>query len=224
MEWKQVSLANSATMHDILSNEKRRTERLFAIGNPDGSLPGAYEEVERIRDEIYKKNAEILTLDDATKERFFNDAKDYNIVHLATHGIIKKNPLDSYLILAGNTEEDQRLTLLEVAGYTKLREQTDLVFLSACQTAIEKGRSSGSELISLAEAFTMAGPPSLIATLWKVHDEATSIFVYEFYKTLRSKKNDKISALRAAQISLRESSDYSHPYFWAPFILIGDWR
>ncbi len=224
MEWKKISLANSATMRDILSNERRRIDRLFAIGNPDGSLPGAYEEVERIRNEIYKKNAEVLTLDDATKERFFNEAKNYNIVHLATHGIIKKNPLDSYLIFAGDTERDRRLTLLEVAGYTKLREQTDLVFLSACQTAIEKGRTSGSELISLAEAFTMAGPPSLIATLWKVHDEATSAFVFEFYRTLKSKKSNKINALREAQISLREGSDYSHPYFWAPFILIGDWR
>jgi len=223
LEWKKLSYTTSATFQDLLENTRGSRGKLIAIANPDGSLPGASDEVEQLKD-IFKKDAIIWTLSEATKENFLGYADEYDIVHLATHGMIMSNPLESYLLFAGDTKKEQRLTLLEVAGYTELRDRTDLVFLSACQTAMEKGKASGSELISLSEAFALAGPPTLIATLWKVADVSTSRLVVEFYRTLMEEKSEKINALQAAQMELLRSDEYSHPFYWAPFILLGDWR
>ncbi len=224
IEEMKISYTTSATFTDLLKNERRELERLIAIGNPDGSLPGASEEVRMLRDKIYRGRSRVWTREMATKENFFNHAKDYNIIHLATHGLIQSNPLESYLLFAGTTQEEQRMTLLEVAGYTALREKTGLVFLSACETAMESGRGSGSELISLAEAFAMAGAPTLIATLWEVDDDSTGYLVEEFYTALSRGGIDKIDALRQAQLSLIESGFYDQPFHWAPFIMIGNWR
>jgi tetratricopeptide (TPR) repeat protein len=224
IEWKNLSYTTSATFLDILKEDERDIERLIGIGNPDGSLPAAEQEVSILSEEIFKDKALIWTLNDATKEKFLEHAKDYDIVHLATHGTIMSNPLESYLLFAGDTEHEQRLTLLEVAGYTALRDRTDLVFLSACQTATQKGKGSGSELISLAEAIAMAGPPTLVATLWEVNDISTSKLVLDFYTELKGKKRNMLEALRSAQLSLIKSSEYAHPFYWAPFILLGNWR
>lgn len=224
IQWKRLSYTTSATFYDLLDQKPGKRSKLIALANPDGSLPGASEEVEKLKDEIFKKDAIIWTLSEATKGKFLEYAKEYDIIHLATHGTIMSNPLESFLLFAGDTKKEQRLTLLEVAGYTELRDRTDLVFLSACQTAMEKGKASGSELISLSEAFAMAGPPTLVATLWKVADISTSMLVLEFYKSLKQGKADKLGALQKAQLSLLNSDEYSHPFYWAPFILLGDWR
>ncbi|TET24671.1 MAG: CHAT domain-containing protein [Candidatus Cloacimonadota bacterium] len=224
IEWKRISYTTSATFADVLNYKRKEIKKLIAMGNPDGSLPSASEEVEILRDQIFKKDAIIWTLDEATKDKFLESAKDYDVIHLATHGNMQSNPLESYLLFAGDTEDEQRLTLLEVAGYTALRNKTTLVFLSACQTATEEGRGTGSELISLAEAFAMAGPPTLIATLWEVNDVSTSKLAVKFYHVLKREKKDKLEALRRAQLALLKSDKFSHPFFWAPFLLIGSWR
>ncbi len=224
IERKRISYTTSATFTDLLKDERRPLDRLMAFGNPDGSLSGATEEVETLRDEIYGDRASVRTGDEATKEAFFAHAKDFEIVHLATHGRIQTNPLESYLVFAGASLQERRLTLLEVAGYTALRRRTGLVFLSACQTAMERSGGSGSELITLAEAFAMAGAPTLIATLWEVGDVSTRLLVKEFYGALSRGRTDKLEALRRAQISMLRSARYSRPFYWAPFVMIGNWR
>jgi CHAT domain-containing protein len=208
----------------MLKTEKKSLENMLALGNPDGSLPAASKEIELLKKEVFKKNAIIWTHSDATKEKFFTYAKNYDIIHLATHGVIQNNPLESYLLFAGTSTEEQRLTLLEVAGYTALRQKTGLVFLSACHTAMDSSGGNGSELLSLAEAFAMAGPPTLIATLWEVDDRSTSMLVLDFYRELKEGKKDKLEALRSAQITLIKDRTYSHPFYWAPFIMIGNWQ
>ncbi|MBN2440116.1 MAG: tetratricopeptide repeat protein [Spirochaetales bacterium] len=224
IERKRISYTTSATFSDVLKNTSKKLEGIFALGNPDGSLPSAAREVELLKSNIFKDKAHIWTEGEATKSNFINHAKEYNIIHLATHGVIQNNPLESYLLFAGVSEEEKRLTLLEVAGYTALREHTGLVFLSACQTAMDSSGGNGSELISLAEAFAMAGPPTLIASLWEVNDNSTHKLVLKFYNDLMSKKMDKLEALRNAQKMLINDKDFSHPYFWAPFIMLGNWR
>jgi CHAT domain-containing protein len=227
IETTRISYTTSATFSDVLKDQGKNLTAILALGNPDGSLPSASREVKLLKSSIYKDNALIWTEGEATKSNFLAYAKKYDIIHLATHGVILNNPLQSYLLFAGNSEEEQRLTLLEVAGYTSLREKTGLVFLSACRTAMDSSGASsgnGSELISLAEAFAMAGPPTLIATLWEVNDVSTSKVVLRFYEELASGKKDKLEALRDAQIMLIKDKKFSHPYFWAPFIMLGNWR
>ena len=225
IERKRLCYTTSATFADILKNESRGNKTFMAFGNPDGSLPAATEEMRTLREKFFQADTKVFTAGEATKDAFLRQAKDVNILHLATHGVLETNPLDSYLLFAGASKEAQELTLLEVAGYTALREKNSLVFLSACQTAKEATRSgSGSELITLAEAFAMAGAPTLVATLWEVEDNSTRIFALTFYDALMIKKKDKLDALRAGQIALIRSAEYSHPFYWASFIMIGSWR
>ena len=225
IERKRLCYTTSATFADILKDQSRGNKTFMAFGNPDGSLPAATEEMRTLREKFFKSDAKVFTAGEATKDAFLKQAKDVNILHLATHGVIETNPLDSYLLFAGASKEARELTLLEVAGYTALREKNSLVFLSACQTAKEATKSgSGSELITLAEAFAMAGAPTLVATLWEVEDNSTRILALTFYDALMNKKKDKLDALQAGQIALIRSAEYSHPFYWASFIMIGSWR
>jgi len=225
IESKRIGYTTSATFADILGGQARGRKSFVGFGNPDGSLPAATEELQGLKDKVFRSGARVFTAGQATKEAFFAQAKTADIVHLATHGMIETDPLQSYLLFAGPTAESQKLTLNDIAGYVALRERNSLVFLSACQTAKEATRSgSGSELITLAEAFAMAGSPTLIATLWEVEDTATRIVAETFYDQLANKNKDKLDALRAGQLALIRSPEYAHPFFWASFLMIGSWR
>jgi CHAT domain-containing protein len=128
--------------------------------------------------------------------------------------------------------------------------KANLVTLSACETALVKGEGGdfpqGDDLVGLSRAFIHAGAPSVVASLWKVSDESTVELMRAFYQNLKSMS--KSDALRKAQLDLMKSSirfrvergsgsinqppsypqgmaiECSHPFFWAPFILLGDWR
>jgi CHAT domain-containing protein len=93
--------------------------------------------------------------------------------------------------------------------------------LSACQTAVTKGSHENSP-VSPASGFLQNGVKSVVATLWKVDDHATSLLVSEFYKNLKTM--DAVDALRNAQVKLSQTPKYSHPYYWAGIVLLGDWR
>ena len=91
--------------------------------------------------------------------------------------------------------------------------------LSACQTALGDERAA----LGLAGVAVKAGVKSVIATLWFVDDEATSLAIQEFYRQWRNSKISKIQALQNAQKMLISIRRYSHPAYWAPFLLIGNW-
>ena len=149
----------------------------------------------------------------ATKAVLRTLAANARILHLATHGDFRAdNPLFSGLALA-----DGWLSTLDIFG---LRTNAALVTLSACQT----GRNvvgGGDELLGLMRAFLAAGAASLVLTMWAVHDESTALLMTHFYQALLGGAT-KSAALRTAQLALRDQSAYAHPYFWAPFLLVGD--
>lgn len=158
----------------------------------------------------------------------------YPIVHLATHGIFSNNPKDTYLVTAENQYLDiDRLQELLRAGKGNRQDALELLTLSACQTAKGNRRAT----LGMAGVAIRAGASSTMATLWSVNDQSTGKLVAEFYRNLRGaiEKRDgttKAQALRQAQLALLENApaqnpdatpDYSHPYYWAPFILLGNW-
>jgi CHAT domain-containing protein len=100
---------------------------------------------------------------------------------------------------------------------------TNLVVLSACETALSK-IYGGDDLVGLSRGFIYAGTPSLLATLWEVDDHSTAILIEEFYKNWQKKGMSKPKALQQAQVALKSMPQYQHPFYWAPFIMIGDWR
>ncbi|MBI3599737.1 MAG: CHAT domain-containing protein, partial [Nitrospinae bacterium] len=142
---------------------------------------------------------------------------DFDIIHFATHAEFSDiDPMYSNIRLAGDNKEDGRFESAEVFS---LNIKPYLVVLSACKTGLGT-ITSGDEIIGMNRAWIYAGTPSVISSLWSVSDISTSFLMEEFYKNLKGKPKDE--ALRDAEISLIKSKDYSHPFYWAPFYLTGD--
>ena len=181
-----------------------------AVGySMNGQLPEAPREAERVA-ELFGGRP-LLELE-ATSDAIRTIASQVRLLHLATHAEFRAdNPLFSGLALA-----DRWLTTLDLFNW---RTSASLVTLSACQTG--KGViGGGDEVLGLLRALLYAGARSIVASLWPVQDQVTSRFMTELYTHLAAGK-PKAKALQTAQLAVLDSS-WSHPYFWAPFFLVGD--
>ena len=182
---------------------------MLALGNPDGSLPAAQQEVESLTTVVPK--ATVAVGDRAT--RALLGQFPGGTLHLATHGTIDPRlPSASYLVLAG----PDHLLASQVEALKLPGNATDLVVLSACNSGIHALDDTG--LRSLAGAFMRTGAKRVLGTLWPVNDEATSVLMLRFYQEM-AKGHTPEQALLSAQSALRESSRYSDPNLWAPFTL-----
>jgi CHAT domain-containing protein len=150
---------------------------------------------------------------------------EYRIVHFATHGLINsQRPQLSGIVLSlvderGRSQEG----FLRAHDIYNLRLGADLVVLSACQTALGK-RIKGEGLVGLARGFMCAGSPRVAASLWNVKDEATAELMNRFYQKMLREGAPAAAALRAAQISMWKDKRWEAPYYWAGFVLQGEWR
>ena len=150
-----------------------------------------------------------------SREATIPQLNDYTIVHLATHAVFVPGQPEESFILFGNGD---RATLRDIETWNLT--QADLVVLSACETGVGGILGNGEEILGLGYQMQQAGALATIASLWVVDDEGTEVLMNEFYKALRQ-GNTKAEALRQAQITLL-NSEYNAPYYWAPFILIGN--
>ena len=149
----------------------------------------------------------------------------HRIVHLATHGAINsERPALSALILSQVDEHGARQNgYLRLHDIYNLRLDADLVVLSACQTALGK-EIKGEGLVGLTRAFLYAGAPRVVASLWQVNDLATAELMKKFYAGMLQRHLRPAAALRAAQIELSRDPRWPSPYYWAGFVLQGEWR
>lgn len=158
---------------------------------------------------------------DATEERVRQAGPEATHLHLACHAFADtRSPLDSSLVLSTPEEpggEDGRLEAWEV--FEQLRLDADLVTLSACDTALGE-ELAGEGILGLVRAFQFAGARAVLATQWRVSDEATPRLVERFYHGLRSGLPGA-EALRRAQVAVRRDARTAHPYYWAAFQLHG---
>jgi CHAT domain-containing protein len=254
VEWKPIHSALSATVYAELTRSRPaqrdpKEERLVAFGDPVyptttpetssdpevqetvrrglalKPLPSSRKEVEAIT-ALYPQSHAYLG-QEATEERAKSLGTESRFVHFACHGLLDERfPLNSALALTLPKEptdgrDNGLLQGWEIFEHVRL--DADLVTLSACDTAL--GREMGGEgLVGLTRAFQYAGARSVLASVWGISDLSTARFMQRFYSYLRSGK-PKDEALRAAQVDqIREKSGSSHPFYWAAFELIGDWR
>jgi CHAT domain-containing protein/tetratricopeptide (TPR) repeat protein len=145
---------------------------------------------------------------------------DYNILHLATHAaLVPGNPENSFILFNGKTIA----TLKDIENWTL--NNFDLVVLSACETGLGGNfGANGEEILGLGYQFQNRGAKATIASLWQVDDGGTRELMLAFYTALQQGKS-KNQSLQTAQRSLLNSpslKQFSHPYYWAPFILIGN--
>jgi CHAT domain-containing protein/Tfp pilus assembly protein PilF len=195
------------------------TARLAAFGNPSGSapaLPAAEQEVRRLG-ALFPRSL-VYVGEQATEARVLELPREVGMAHFATHGMLNAREMnDCYLLLAGG----QKLTLGEIYGLGGTYPAR-LTVLSACQTGLGQGDAEV-EARSLADGFLQAGSTAVVASLWSVEDASTAALMERFYGELKS-GSSKGEALRQAEIQLLRDPKTAHPFFWAPFGLIGDWR
>lgn len=231
--------------------EVKTLKSLLAIGNPDyspamprydkqkksygetlreiylnngfdfSSLPYTKDEVLQIS-RYFPRDKVDICMDGEAREDVIKkkSLKDYRIIHFACHGFQDETlPLRSALVLSlsENVEEDGFLQVREIYD---LRLNADLIVLSACQTGRGK-LENGEGVLGLPRVFFYAGAKSTISTLWKINDKSTSELMRYFYHFL-SEGSDKAQALRLAKLKMIKSN-FSHPFFWAGFVLNGDY-
>lgn len=141
-------------------------------------------------------------------------------IHFAAHGEISESqPQSSALVLTldNDPREDGMLRVYEIFN---LKLNADLVVLSACRTGMGK-ELKGEGVIGMTRAFFYAGTPSIVVSLWQVADHSTADLMIKFYQHLNHTTN-KADALRRAKLDLIGTGHYAHPYYWAPFVLIGE--
>jgi CHAT domain-containing protein len=219
-----------------------QTKTLLALGNPAIGietadkvtavfmdekllpLPEAERQVKALQQIYGSSNSSVYIGTNAGEARLKQEAGNYRILHFATHGIVNNdNPMYSCLVLSqlqSNASDDG---LLEAWEIMKMDLNADLVILSACDTARGKV-GAGEGMIGLAWSLFVAGCPTTVVSQWKVETASNTEMMIAFHKNLTTAKGqiNKAEALRQAALKLMKNRQYSHPFYWAPFVIIGD--
>ncbi|NJK66546.1 MAG: CHAT domain-containing protein [Microcoleus sp. CSU_2_2] len=182
-------------------------------------LPGVVREVEQISALLPTKG--LLNEQFVTRELQARiQALSYPIVHLATHGQFSSNAADTFILAWDDRVNVKDFDRLLRSRNGAQKRPIELLVLSACETASGDSRAA----LGLAGAAIRSGARSTVGTLWQVNDESTSILMAEFYQQLANSKVSTAEALRNAQLLLLNNRQYQNPYFWAPFLLVGNWQ
>jgi CHAT domain-containing protein len=209
LERFEISYAPSARVYSLCQKQtSQRSGKALVMGLADPLIPAVEKEVRAVAQ--YLPGAQVLRDEEATSDALRSTSSGCSILHLACHGLFRAdNPMFSSLKL-----HDGWLTAADVM---RLDFEGALVTLSAC----ESGRNevfAGDEPIGLTRAFLGVGASTLVVSLWLVQDEATALLMGKYYERLCGNVRPA-EALRAAQLAVK--AEYSHPYYWAPFILVG---
>lgn len=164
---------------------------------------------------------EIYTGVHATRDNFYEQAPNYQIIHLATHGKANDRVGDYAYLAFTQTADSLESSLVYNRELYNLKLNADLVVLSACETGIGE-LQQGEGIISLARGFSYAGAKSIITTLWSVDDQKTKDLMESFYHYIK-KGDRKSAALRKAKLDFIEQYSHdAHPFYWSPFVAMGD--
>jgi CHAT domain-containing protein/tetratricopeptide (TPR) repeat protein len=181
--------------------------------DPLAPLPHAAAEARAVHQLFRAEGADLLLGRRATLERWLDlDPARYRYLHFAAHAWVSdRRPERTHLVLADGQ--------LDLAAIRRLRLRSELVTLSACETALGR-RVRGEGIIGLPHAFLGAGARGVVVTLWRVADQSTADFMRDFYAELHA-GHPPAEALRRARRSRILSGNPAHPSSWAPFVLVG---
>nr|WP_200892384.1 CHAT domain-containing protein [Aliterella atlantica] len=190
------------------------------IGSPYPSLPAVREEFELIKQAGVSTN-QLLDQKFTSKALATKiDSSAFNVVHLATHGQFSSQAKDTFILAADGPINVNQLDNILRTRPQKSQDAIALLVLSACETAAGDKRAA----LGLAGVAIQAGARSTLASLWRIDDEATAIFIGEFYRELAKPGVTKAEALRRAQVAfLKQYPNYNRPNYWAAYVLIGNW-
>lgn len=229
--------APAASMLTVAVKRPRAAAELLAIANPSidggtasafrsryrdaavGPLPDAEAEVRALARLYRGKDQRVYIGAEARESVFKREAGHYRVLHVATHGMLDgASPMFSSLLLAtgGEPDEDGLLEAREIAG---LRLAADVAVLAACDTA--RGRiSTGDGVMGMSWALLIAGCPNAVVSQWKAESAATARLMVDFHRRLVAGTPLPV-AMQDAQRALLRERRYAHPFYWAPFVLVG---
>lgn len=182
------------------------------------ALPAVEDEIEQVSTNIPSNVLLNQAFTSTALEKKINTLP-VSVVHLATHGQFSSNPEDTFILTW-----DKRFNANTLSQLLQGRNQDnfppiELLVLSACQTANGDQRAA----LGLAGLAVRSGTRSTIGTLWSVKDQSTAQAMIQLYNNLTKPDINRAEALRQAQLFLLRQNQYQHPYYWAPFILVGNW-
>lgn len=236
---RQYRTKTTRVAYTFQQNAMRGTGLESAFSDPeidreDASLPrldASRWEAQQIASHV-PADQHLLALDfDASRTKALNgelELNQYQIVHFATHAVVDDlNPARSRIVLSRvnkqGRKEDGALTLKDIET---LSLPADLIVLSGCRTGL--GTSiKGEGLKGLTSSFMHAGTSRVVVSLWPVRDDLAAEFMAKFYRIMWENPNkplDPATALQKAQIEMKNETGRKAEYYWAPFILHGDWR
>jgi CHAT domain-containing protein/Flp pilus assembly protein TadD len=231
----EIVHAPSVSTLAILRNEQHRkpSKTLAIIADPVlganfklEPLPHAREEAKAIMRLVPEADRTVNFGFEANREfATSSELGKYRYILFATHGIFdSERPELSGLVLAGIDKNGQSQNgSLRLNDIFNLKLSADLVVLSACETGLGK-QIGGEGLVGLTRGFMYAGSPRVVVSLWKVSDASTAVLMTKFYTKILQDKLTPAAALRSAQVEMSQDEKYADPYYWAGFILQGEWR
>jgi CHAT domain-containing protein/predicted negative regulator of RcsB-dependent stress response len=226
-----VNTARGSDQKVALRSLSPELDRAVRSLNPDtpinlSRLPSTREEAEAIIT-VAGGSAKRIELDfNANREAAISgELSNYRIVHFATHGILNSAQPELSGLVFSLLDENARPRdgFLRLHEIYNLKLNADLIVLSACRTGLGK-EIRGEGLIGLTRGFMYAGAPRVVASLWQVSDLATADLMRSFYRGMLKDGLRPAAALRAAQIEMWKQRRHSAPYYWAAFVLQGEWK
>ena len=221
-----ISIAPSISIAARLAQRTpTTTAQLLAFGNPTinpevaDPLPGAEREVHELAAQF--PGAKLFFNADANQTNFRANAPQSRLVHIAAHAMADTmDPLHSKVLLADENGQANYLEAKDVLGMDL--HNVAMIALSACESGL--GRvDDGDEVLGFTRSFLSAGTSTMLVSLWPVSDAATEKLMTTLYTDLA--KGDEVQdAMRAAQLAVMADPETAHPFYWAPFNLIGNWR
>jgi CHAT domain-containing protein/Tfp pilus assembly protein PilF len=204
-----ISYTPSASVYYLCSTKDApAAEGALVLGVPNPAAPYILDEVQAVSSVL--SNAEVFTGAEATLEVLREKGAHCRLVHIATHGWFRRdNPMFSSISLG-----DSQLSLFDLY---QLDLPAELVTLSGCGTGLNVV-VGGDELLGLVRGLLYAGAQGVLVTLWDVNDQSTAEFMKLFYEHLKTNPN-KAQAVQHATAGIRKK--YAHPFYWAPFVLVG---
>lgn len=231
-----VSYTFSARLLLKQATANRAGNKLLALGyagngssrqqrNGFSNLPGTEKEINAIKEVMKNTTNKYYLESEASESVFKQQINDFNIVHLALHGIGDTlNPLESRLIFRSEADSVEDGNLYAHELYNLNLENLNLAILSACESGIGK-HQPGEGLLSIARGFAYAGCPSQIISLWKIDDRTTAQMMSNFYRHLSEGKAIDIALAQAKADYLAGANEFNtHPSYWAAFLQMGDSR
>jgi CHAT domain-containing protein/predicted negative regulator of RcsB-dependent stress response len=205
---------------------ERETSRgtLLGFGNPATDrdvppLPGAEREVQQVASQFSR--SDVYVQQQATKQRFKANEHHSNVMHVAAHAEVDEvDPMFSRILFASTPTEPGTLEARDIYGIDL--KGVRLVTLSACESGLGKV-ARGDEIIGFTRSFLSAGAGSVIASLWPVSDDSTDLLMVRLYKDIAT-GHDLMTSMQQAQLEVRRTGRFGHPFYWAPFNVVGNGR